>query len=223
MQSFVELYKIRKNLHHAYFVISHKIDEFVSELKDFIEKSLDIKTEGNPDVHHLKFKTLSIDEAREIAGKEMRKELSGSKKIFIIETDFITLEAQNAFLKVFEEPTIATHFFIISPQDMLLPTLRSRVEVIKDREVEDLDGESVLKMNLKERIKKVKDIADAITDEEATKQDAIKFLNQIEGELYKKGVEKVQRELKVCALMREALYDRGAPIKMILENLVLSI
>ncbi len=241
MQSLIDLYKNSESLHHAYFFATHKVKELVGELKDFIEEHLGLKTVGNPDVQHLEFKTLTIDEARAIAAAQERVAFGGGeasnmgRKIFIIETDFITEEAQNALLKVFEEPTAGTHFFIISPQDILLPTLRSRMQVINHltltplafqgegrREGNERRGE-VLSLGFKERLEKVKEITDAISDEEKTKQDAIAFLNQIESELYEKGVEESAQSLKICEHARAALYDRGAPVKMILEHLVLSV
>lgn len=78
-------------------------------------------------------------------------------------------------------------------------------------------------MSMKERMDKVKDIVESIKDEEMTKQDAINLLNQIERDLYEEGVEKNKEKLKICEETRASLFDRGAPIKMILENLVLSI
>jgi DNA polymerase III delta prime subunit len=141
----------------------------------------------------------------------------------VIEADFITEEAQNALLKVFEEPTPGTHFFILSPQDILLPTLRSRMVVEICESEQNKRVKSILNLELGERLEAVKEITEAISDEEKTKQDAITFLNQIETELYKQGVEKNHKSLLVCEEARASLYDRGAPVKMILENLVLSI
>jgi len=158
----------------------------------------------------------------------------------LISADFITEEAQNALLKVFEEPTAGTHFFVVSPQDILLSTLRSRVQTIYFNGLHSKTRSSVLGLGLKERLEKVKEIAEAIKDSNSsshdsddprtTKQDAIDFLNAIETELYEKldHTEKFTRSnivqsLKVCEEARQALYDRGAPVKMILENIVLSI
>ncbi len=212
-----------KNLHHAYFFVGEKENIFL-QLNDFIENKLGITTSGNPDFWHGKFDNFSIDEAREVVEKSLQKDFSGGKKVFVIQTDFITSEAQNSLLKVFEEPTAGTHFFIISPQDILLPTLRSRMQVIKYETTErGIKENSIINMNLKQRLEEVKKITEAISDEEATKQEAISFLDRIEREIYKNGTEKFSRELEVCSKTREALFDRGAPIKMILENLVLSI
>src|ERR1700733_5288450 len=217
MDSLIDFFNNSESLHHAYLLITLKVDELVADLKNFLEKELGIKTTGNPDVSHQQFKTLSIAEARSLTESSARKNFSGSRKIFIIETDFITEEAQNALLKVFEEPTEGTHFFIISPQNILLPTLRSRMQVIVHNSA-DKKSASILHLNLAERMAKVKEMTEAISDEEKTKQDAISLLNQIERELYEKGVEKSAPSLKICESARQALYDRGAPVKMILEN-----
>ncbi len=240
MESLITSYKQSKNLHHAYFLVGDT-DEIFLKLKDFLEKSVGVKTSGNPDFWAGKFNTLTIDEARDIAQASERKgfvsNMSRSPldightgqllKIFIIQADFITEEAQNALLKVFEEPTAGTHFFIISPQDILLPTLLSRVHTISmsksmSKAGFDMD-ESILDLKLKNRLVKVKEITEAISDEEKTKQDAILLLNQIEKELHDNGVEKSAGSLKICQSARVSLYDRGAPIKMILENVMLSI
>ncbi len=222
MQSLVESYKKTKNLHHAYFLVGDKVN-ILKELISFIEGSLNFETSGNPDFWIGQFDNLSIDDAREISQKSERKDFAGNKKIFIIQTDFIGLEAQNSLLKVFEEPTPGTHFFIISPQDMLLPTLRSRMQVISIGQFLETSPVSILKMNMKERLAKIKEITDGIIDDENTKQDAISLLNTIEMELYKKGVEQNSEGLKICEQTRASLYDRGAPIKIILENLLLNI
>ncbi len=237
MQSLIDLYKHSETLHHAYFIIGNKVEEVYSKLKHFLENTVGIKTAGNPDFWYGKFNSLTIDDARAIAEASERKSFSPgkptstrdfgeAKKIFIIQADFISHEAQNSLLKVFEEPTAGTHFFIISPQEILLPTLRSRMQVIEensDKSPQSGKIESILNLNLKDRLTKVKEVTDAISDEESTKQDAISFLNKIEKELYQIGVEKTANQLKVCEEARASLYDRGAPIKIILENVMLSI
>ena len=222
MQSLIDLYKHSKTLHHAYFVVSHKVDEAYSKLKDFFEEHVGVKTDGNPDFWYGKFDSLTIDDARAIAESSERKDFSGDRKVFIIQADFISIEAQNSLLKVFEEPTIGTHFFIISPQDMLLPTLRSRMQVVFHTSESD-ESQSILKLKLKDRLSLVKQITDGISDEEKTKQDAITLLNQVELELYEKGAEKSRTALGLCQEARASLYDRGAPVKMILENLLLNV
>ena len=63
--------------------------------------------------------------------RQQKKSLDGGKKIFVISTNSITREAQNSLLKIFEEPTEGTHFFLIlSSSRILIPTLKSRLHVI---------------------------------------------------------------------------------------------
>jgi len=232
MEQLIDSYTKSKNLHHAYFLVGD-MEKIFLKLRDFLEKSLKIKTSGNPDFWHGKFDNLTIDNARDITESSNRKsfeknpssraELATGLRVFIIQTNSINHEAQNSLLKVFEEPTVGTHFFIISPQDVLLPTLRSRMQVVfHNSELKD-DSKSIFSMSFKDRLEKVKEITEAIKDEEKTKQDAIALLNQIERELYDKGVEKSSDSLKLCELTRKSLYDRGAPVKIILENLMLTI
>lgn len=229
MNNLIDSFKKSQTLHHAYFIVG-KYDEVSQKLNSFFENDLGIRIAGNPDYWQVNFKTLTIDEARDLAlsagRKSFEKHLEAelpSRKIFVIQTDFITEEAQNSLLKTFEEPTPGTHFFIISPQDILLPTLRSRVQVISNFSKLQPMSRTVLDMKIAERLVMVKEITEGINDEEKTKQDAVALLNQIETELYKKGVEKSAQSLKVCEETRMSLYDRGAPIKIILENLMLSV
>lgn len=222
MQEITSSYKQSGNLHHAYLLLGDT-DLIFNNLTRFLKEDVGINIIGNPDFWHGKFDNFTIEDARSISENSERKDFMGNKKVFIIQTDFISQEAQNSLLKVFEEPTEGTHFFIISPQDMLLPTLRSRMQVVYHGDLVQSGATSILKMNIKERLAKVKEITDGISDEENTKQDAISFLNSIEKELYLNGVEKNNQGLKICEEARASLYDRGAPIKMIMENLLLNI
>ncbi len=208
-------------LHHAYVVLGDTTKS-VATLEKFLSEVVRLKIHSNPDVRNIKSDTFSIDNARTLSLSQEMKDFAGSRKIFIIETSFITEEAQNALLKVFEEPTAGTHFFICIPQDTLLPTLRSRVQVI----VQNTDTgnvPSILKLGFKDRLALVKEITEGISDEEKTKQDAIVLLNHIEKELHDMGVEKNVDSLRTTETARTALYDRGAPIKIILEHVMIQV
>lgn len=212
-------------LHHAYLIVGDSLQSGLA-LQNFFTNTMKINFSGNPDVRKIQSDTISVAQARELILYQEMKSFSDSRKIFIIETSFITEEAQNSLLKVFEEPTASTHFFILMPQDTLLPTLRSRLHIIEmSKRHFDTNNMSrtVLDMGFKERLALVKEITDGINDEEKTKQDAIILLNKIERELYERGVEKSALALRVTELSRASLYDRGAPVKIILENLMLHI
>lgn len=222
MEKFLDVYKKTNDLHHATFFVGD-IEYIKNIVTDFLNRELKYKTNGNPDFKKINYKSLSIQDAREIINSSERKSVNG-KMIFLISFDFISLEAQNSLLKVIEEPTKDTYFFFISPQDNLIETLKSRMQVYRDDSEEtNIKEKSIIDMNMKDRLGVVKEIVDSIADEDSTKQDAIGLVNKIEKELYKNGTSKNAQSLSACAKAREALFDRGAPVKMILENLVLTI
>jgi hypothetical protein len=224
MTELQDLYKNTNNLHHAILLVGG--EGVVDNLKKFLEENLGVKTQGNPDFQHLVMPTFTIEHARDLVELQSVKGYEINNKIFIIQTDFITEEAQNALLKVFEEPTEGTHFFIVSPQVAgILPTLKSRMllDFEEGQEEAKKREKSILKMSIDNRLKLVKEITDKISDEEGTKQDAIALLNNIEEELYNASFQKNSGSLLVTQNAREYLYDRGAPVKMILEYVMLNI
>lgn len=221
-----------ENLHHAYLIVGD-LETARKSVLDFL-LGVGVTVSGNPDFYHTKYDTMTKEIAGDLVlavaqksfgGDPTSLKLRGARKIFIIETNIITEEAQNALLKVFEEPTEGTHFFVLMPQNILLSTLRSRMQVINFMFTTPgvVKSDGILKKKIVERLVMVKEITDGIYDEEKTKQDAIALLNQIESEIYARGVEKESEKLKICQLTRSALYDRGAPVKMILENLMILI
>lgn len=217
-----------ENLHHGYLIVGERA-LVKSELFDFLQKELGIETIGNPDFFHADYNTFSIDEARELAqmqevrgfGDDSDKN-SVQRKVFVVSTNSITDEAQNALLKVFEEPTPGTHFFLIVSQNVFLPTFLSRLVVIQST-VNSHESVEIVKRPLSERLAMVTKLAGDISDEKMVKQDAINLVNQIEIELANQGVEKNANALRECQFARNALFSRGAMVKMILENLMLQI
>ncbi|MFZ2522977.1 MAG: hypothetical protein WAW92_01165, partial [Minisyncoccia bacterium] len=199
------------------------VSETKEKLLRFFEKNLKIEIHANPDFKVYEFKNMSVEDAGGIRESSEKKSFNGLM-VFIVSFESISHEAQNSLLKTLEEPTPDTIFFFISPQDNLLPTLKSRMHVVKSEELKiENSFDSIFKLNLKERLERVKEIVEAISDEDSTKQEAINFVNNIESELYKAGLKENSEKLVACQNARIYLLDRGAPVKMILENLVLSI
>ena len=220
------------NLHHGYIIFGDKTTNKES-ISRFLENVLHIEIVGNPDVSYFDYTTLAIDDARLLAESQARKGFgkeknnAPGKKIFVISLDTITHEAQNALLKIFEEPTPGTHFFILASQNTFLPTFLSRLQVVEferaqERTLESGE-ESILGKSLSERLAFVTKLATDISDEKKTKQDAIKLVNQVENELVRAGTVDNHDALSECQFARNALFSRGAMVKMILENLMLQL
>lgn len=204
--------------HHAYILHgdhesrrTHLFDLFLKE---------GIKRENNPDIFVHSTDTMSVEEARMIAERQLRKAVLG-RKIFIIEFSHMTHEAQNALLKVFEEPTPETHFFLITEHGhALLPTLRSR---LSEFEVEGETGmvpfigeaKTFLQQTISERFTFLEPYI-----EEKNKDMAIAFVDALESVIHDKSSEdlnSVAEFLKDLEQFRSYLHDRSPSVKLILE------
>ncbi len=227
MNLIFDTYKKTGNLHHAYLIEGER-EVVLKELTNFLELEVKFKIHGNPDFWYGEFDTLGIDDGRVLQERQIRKSLGG-KKIFVISTNFITREAQNSLLKVFEEPTTETHFFILTPSaESLLPTLKSRLVIIKSSPANmKMGGDKIavefLGKNGAERIELLGEII-----ENKEKGQAIDFLNNLEKVLRDRSPQKkytpeeifVFDEIIKC---RSYLHDRAPSVKMILEYLSLII
>ncbi len=75
-----------------------------------------------------RIEVIGIDTIREVIKFSSRKSLSGYKFVIMSEFDKSTVEAQNAFLKLLEEPPKGVFFILTaSNYDKILPTVKSRV------------------------------------------------------------------------------------------------
>ena len=149
------------NLHHAYLIVGEKPDsEF---LVSSVLKEIGFQEKGNPDFCVYDAESLDIESAREIKEKAREKPF-GPKKIFLIKAERITFQAQNALLKTFEEPSEDVHFFILlNAPDLLLPTVLSRLQIIKPENSKNKlsNPKEFINLSLKERIAFSKDFSDS--------------------------------------------------------------
>lgn len=186
----------KNNLHHAYLIEGEK-DQIVPEIFIFCE-SLNVKTSGNPDFCHITIDNFKIDEAFDLRAMSSDKGFSSFKKIFVICANSISLDAQNVLLKMFEEPTENTHFFLVVPDaNSLLKTLVSRFYFISAGQsarnassIADAGGdlaEKFISMSLQKRIDFIKELLSKKDEEneeeintESNSSKALKFLNALE-------------------------------------------
>jgi DNA polymerase III delta prime subunit len=219
------------SIHHAYCIIGDA-SLILSDLFKIVYHQFGATSLQNPDFIHRKFETLTIDDSRALIELHTTKPFSATiPRIFIIEMYGATREAQNALLKILEEPEPGNYFFIIIPSvEILLPTLRSRLSILDIRLDSTStkstlnDAESFIRKSLKERIEYVDALASGISEEKVAKHEAVSFLNNLEEALHKKGPIASQRKIfEAIALSRTFLGDRAPSIKMLLEYVALSI
>jgi DNA polymerase III delta prime subunit len=216
MRVLIDTFKTTGNIHHAYLLEGER-EGIRKELLHFIEKHLKINIIGNPDVWQSQFETFTIDDARKLREAQANKAIAGEKKIFIIETRGMTLEAQNSLLKVFEEPTPHTHFFMIVPSaEVFLPTLRSRTVIISqhnDTSSVSAETKEFLHASKDSRLKMIEEII-----EEKDKARAIGLIDGLLKALHSKASPQILQELLKC---RMYLHDRSPSLKLLLEHISL--
>lgn len=224
MQFLIDSYKKNQNLHHAYCCEGEK-ETIIFLLKDFFEKTLKIKTQGNPDFWLGEFDVFGIDDGRFLNALARNRSFDG-RKIFVFSVNNITHEAQNSLLKMLEEPTVNTHFFIITrSSDIFLPTLRSRLMFIKQQKKLDADEKisSLVFDFLKKRPSARIDLLDNIIQEK-NKKEAMDFLDDlisVLNEKIKKGKKNTEDVSVILQLIknRDYINDRSSSVKMILEHI----
>ena len=251
MQLIFDTFKNTGTLHHGYCIEGDTNDTF-SKLCVFLERELDFPIIANPDFVSEELNSFGIDDARRLkeihATKSFRED---ARKIFIIRTNFITHEAQNSLLKMFEEPGEGNHFFILTPAaHILLPTLKSRLLIVQNegeggrgekggskkggqnantnagKIAGDLEAATFLKSSPPKRLKIVSALLAEIEAEKKTKADAIHLVETLLKELHAaKSPQKYTKEdvaaFEELMKCRDYLGDRAASTKLLLEHIAL--
>lgn len=120
---------------YSIIITSHNIterDEYALQFcKDKKISGFDItKIDINPDE---KKNSIGIEDIRVIQKSLLLRPIQGDKKAIIISNAHtLTIEAQNALLKILEEPPVHTTILLTLPQkDLLLSTICSRCQIIE--------------------------------------------------------------------------------------------
>ena len=222
-------YKKTGDLHHAYFIESEGGAEDMTSvlgLTELISAHL-MPTRGNPDFWQRNYESFGIDEGRALKEMQQKVASSGNKKVFVIVAGSITREAQNSLLKMFEEPTAGSHFFLLMPSiETLLPTLRSRLMIVdtgkkggnKKIQSDLTEAKKFIKLSKPERLKFLAPLI-----EEVDRRKAVAFLDTLEQAISedKKQIATRQEYLAELYAMKSYLHDRSSSVKMILEHLAL--
>lgn len=220
--------------HHA-FIIEAEAEQGIETALAWLKKELGIQAENNPDVAVLRYGLFSVADARRVADTAAGAPFAGDTKAVIISASRAYHEAQNALLKLFEEPPPGTYLFLILPSlGGLLPTLRSRVQTLDTKgggtkPAVSEAAEKFMRATREKRTAMIKKLTSGKDEEERRelRDEAIAILNGIEAAAYTSVLEGLTFQnaelLSDIATLRGYLYDRSAPVRMILEHLSLVI
>lgn len=221
--------------HHA-FVIEAEAEEGIAVAQAWVERELGLIAERNPDVIVLRHGLFSVEDARQVTGLAALAPFAGKYRALVIATDRAYHEAQNALLKLFEEPPEGVYLFLVLPTlGGLLPTLLSRAQTLapaaESRRSRTIPGiaQEFLEASKEKRSALIKKLASGKGDDErrAARDSALKIMNGIEVAAYgafargERGA--IVALLNDIVCLRGHLYDRSAPLRMILEHLSLVI
>ncbi len=105
--------------HHSFIVFANSLEESALPLAYKVPSM---------DIFHVNVPRLAIDDVRSLTTLSLQRPFEGDIRVFVIATKDIAIEAQNALLKLFEEPPSHARFFLVVPVTIfLLSTLRSRL------------------------------------------------------------------------------------------------
>ncbi len=215
--------------HHAYLIVGER-EGIVAELKTMLEED-GFVVKANADFHLYEHDAFLLEHAHELRREQAMHASVGGRKIFVVAFNTIMSEAQNALLKTLEEPTEGTKFFFITRNgEILFPTVRSRMQVIRILEVEtnfaSIDsGILFLAASIPERLKQIERYTKAKTDDKPrAKEEARVFLIALELATYAKGENmRYAIALEDILTAKRFLSDRSPSVKILLEHLALTI
>ncbi len=172
-------------MHHAYAILGEQ-KKGKEELLDFLKKDLKFPVSGNPDLWQREYNVFKILDSRTLGDASQSKPVKHDRKIFIIQANLITKDAQNSLLKMFEEPPEGTIFFLLLPGvTNILPTLKSRLIFAKGGARAEEDGglsqaEEFLGAKVGRRMQMITKIIKDLKDEKINKSNVITFIKNME-------------------------------------------
>ncbi len=162
---------------------------------------------------------MSIDDTRALVHETQLRPVVRPYRVFIIITNDILPPAQNALLKLFEEPNDTTVFYLIIPRvDILLPTLRSRVQVLGEEREGDSETAAFVAFQKAGYEKRLTLIAEKLQEEDFA------WVTELV-----RGLEQYAHTTRNVVLMRDTLVllsritTPGSSKKMLLEHIALSL
>jgi DNA polymerase III gamma/tau subunit len=206
----------------GYVFRTKTLEEGVSHVAGLLEK------EGFPrkgdDYISVEKKTISIDDIRRLQEFHEETSLSGAKTI-ICAGSFITTQAQNALLKMIEEPKNGERIFlIVSYESELLETIISRVQKYSIKsEISAGQIEEFVKLAEPKRISYMEEKILSIEESDEKRDALLTFLRELEEYLHStNNLVQYKDLLKAIPTLRQMLGNQGAPVKMIAEYVALA-
>lgn len=208
------------------------ISKDLQKAKERIEIMAKEKNISKFDVFSLQTdKAIGIADIRGLSKQIFLKPIKGEQKMIVLEAIYgITIDAQNAFLKVLEEPPLSTTIVIVANSNLFLPTILSRcvlIELNKEISIDKTEETEILKiisslgtLGVGEKLKLAQDLS-------KDKQQALIFLEKLiiitRNEMVKKEQLSLSKKLEILQKYYKELKQSNVNLRLSLENLFLEI
>jgi hypothetical protein len=211
-------------MHHSY-LYSGPLST-LPHLTEDARKRFGFEGPNNPDLQVRKFEKFGIEEARELTKTASLRSVSG-RSLYIVAVSQITSEAQQALLKLFEEPQEGAIFLLLAPHGSIIPTLRSRFLDYPWKPQESVFQSAGAFLAASQKTRGA-EIVKLLKDEDGLRERVRDFLNALEQALYpmlqkSSGKKEIREGLEDIARIRSYANDRSPSLKMLLEHLALSL
>lgn len=213
-------------LGHGYFLVGSKEEAEKAVLKT---AALLLNTEKekvycHPDFFRYQSDKFGIDDSHNLKKQAFLTSKCSGPKIFFLSVGSFTPDAQNALLKLLEEPPADTYFFIsaFSPDSLSL-ILRSRLAVLFERTSANLGKakmdflEKFLKSSFQQRLK----LVDCLSEDRARTIEFVKGVEVAAVHFFQDG--KWRDFSEEMRLNRRLLDHPALACRLILEHLALSL
>lgn len=235
-----------EKINHASIIFA-PVSSFQAILDELVEalQNNDLISEEyrSSDLLKVSYSSLGMDEVAQIASFNSRRAL-GKNKVMIVSTEGISGPAQNALLKIIEEPAPNTFFFFIIPsKSQILPTLLSRFRELsinhgnQHSRHSTLNAENFVVQPVSNRMEIIKEIMAFLDDEKITKGEISEFISDViktryeisktasrKGDSQSAGVKKLtKQQIKAIVAIEHFMRDASSSIKMSLEYLALNV
>lgn len=215
--------------HHAY-LRTGDIEAGIAAALSYGERELGLASIGNPDVVVYRYAHFPVEDARRVVQSAAQKPL-GERRLIVIAAERLFHEAQNALLKVFEEPAVGTTLVLVVPAEgQVLATMRSRLMPLPEEESDVREPHSFVAAGDAERKKMIEKLlarskSDKDEEKQAARAEAIRIvedLTRAAHEAYRRK-ESAELALLLSELSRftPILHERSAPLKLIFEHLLI--
>jgi DNA polymerase III delta prime subunit len=221
--------------HHAY-VTEGNADDTIARARAFAADQLSIHDPSSPDILTYSFGHLSVEDTRRILDVAYQTG-SGEHKVIVLYANRLFHEAQNALLKVMEEPPDGVVLITGVPsKGVLLPTLRSRLIDLPARgsAPSDTVADSFMKLSAAEREKYIGKLLDRTKSDKdeaknAARTEALELVQGLTRRAYgafhtetaPKKREELQLLLEDLDAFAPLMHERATPFKLIFEHLLL--